>query len=180
MRLFFGLGLDQQAALALDSWRSRQLLCDGRPVPAANFHLTLAFIGELAPAKLDSLSAAADELVASVEQGPGSILIDQLGYWPRPGILWAGPSRWPQELARLAGALQQLAQRYGARRDKRAFQPHVTLFRNCQSPPTAPPAPPAVRVDCDCLSLYESRQQRSGVSYQSLIDWPLAPPAHSA
>ena len=180
MRLFFGLGLEREAAMELDRWRSAHLLCDGRPVPVANFHLTLAFIGDVAPRQLETLSEAADELLVRTGQGPGDMLIDQIGYWPRPGILWAGPSRWPAELNQLARALQSLARRYGARLEKRPFQPHVTLFRGCQTPPAAPPDAPAIGLTCDCLSLYESRRQRGGVTYTSLIDWQLASPGHSA
>ena len=47
MRVFFGLELDASTTLAIADWRDRQLACAGRPVPPANFHITLAFIGEL-------------------------------------------------------------------------------------------------------------------------------------
>ena len=47
MRVFFALELDPHTALRISNWRERQLTSIGKPVPVANFHLTLAFLGSL-------------------------------------------------------------------------------------------------------------------------------------
>ncbi len=171
MRVFFGLGLSAAEAIALADWRERCVHCDGRAVPMANFHLTLAFLGELQPRRLDGLLSSADAVVSAELATQRQLFIDQVGYWSRPGIYWAGPSSWPDELTRLAGALRSLTQKFGARRERSAFQPHITLFRRCETAPPAPSAPPAIDITAGSVSLFESRQGREGVSYHPLAEW---------
>ncbi len=169
MRLFFGLGLSAPEAIALADWRERCVHCDGRPVPMANFHLTLAFLGELQPRRLDDLLTTADGLLGADRDY--SMVIDQVGYWSRPGIYWAGPSVWPKALEDLATALRGLSVQFGGKRERAAFQPHITLFRRCQSAPPAPAAAPAIALAPESVVLFESRQGRDGVSYQPLAEW---------
>ena len=171
MRLFFGLGLSAHEAIALANWRERCAHCDGRAVPMANFHLTLAFLGELQPRRLDDLLAAADRVLDGDSNPDYGMVIDQVGYWSRPGIYWAGPSAWPAALGELATALRGLTVQFGAKRDRAAFQPHVTLFRRCQSAPPAPAAAPTIALAPASVSLFESRRGREGVSYHPLAEW---------
>ena len=64
MRLFFGLELDATTALRVADWRDRQLACAGQPVPPANFHITLAFIGPLSDPAIARLCLSVDEWLA--------------------------------------------------------------------------------------------------------------------
>lgn len=172
MRVFFGLEPDAATTLAIANWRDRQLLCSGRPVPAANLHITLAFIGELPEPDIDRLCRAVDDWVPG--KVPGATLkLDRTGYWPRPGIFWLGPGEWPDHLSRLAGKLGSLARSSGGKRDRNNFQPHITLYRRCTEPPPAPPSTPALEMRYEHFTLFESRQGRQGVSYHALQDWAL-------
>ncbi len=157
--------------MSLADWRERSIRCDGRAVPIANFHLTLAFLGELQPARLDQLLDSADRLLEAHMGNNRSMMIDQVGYWPKPGIYWAGPSTWPDAVGQLADALRRLVVQFGARRERTAFQPHITLFRRCQTPPAAPSVAPAIELAAASIALFESRQGREGVSYQRLAEW---------
>ena len=157
--------------MALAAWRDRSIQCDGRPVPIANFHMTLAFLGDLQPARLDPLLDAADRQLEAQMSSDRSMTIDQVGYWPKPGIYWAGPSAWPDAVSQLADALRGLVVQFGARRERTAFQPHITLFRRCQTPPAAPSVAPAIELAAGSVALFESRQGREGVSYQPLAEW---------
>ena len=47
MRLFFGFDLPLDSKTRIAAWRDRFVRADGRSVPAANFHITLAFLGEI-------------------------------------------------------------------------------------------------------------------------------------
>ena len=69
-------------------------LVDGRAVPAKNLHITLAFLGEIVQPKLDAVK----ELVTSVQVKPFALYLDQLGYWRRPQIVWAGCENAPPPL----------------------------------------------------------------------------------
>src|SRR6056297_4324255 len=92
MRIFFGLDIDNDTRRALADWRDRHAVAAGRAVPATNFHVTLAFIGEVDNRQLDALCRAVDAWEPGPDTGAGAILLDQVGYWPKPGIYWTGPS----------------------------------------------------------------------------------------
>ena len=173
MRLFLGLPVPAALALDIDTWRQRNLACDGRPVPAANFHITLGFIGEVAQGSLESLLLTIDERLAHKPGQSGALLLDELGFWPGPGIYWLGPREWPASLTRLAESLRQVAASVGRRRDRKAFRPHITLYRGCVAPPAASLAAPAQRLHYDELCLYESRRTGEGVRYEVLESWSL-------
>lgn len=171
MRLFFALQPAAATALAIADWRDRQLVCDGKAVAPANFHITLAFLGELPATVLPPLCAAIDNYLAEQPLASASLELDTLGYWPRPGILWLGPKTWPPSLQQLALKLRGAAQRHGGKRDRNSFQPHITLFRRVGHPPAAPASPPAFIWEYRGFSLCESRRGKTGVGYHNVCDW---------
>lgn len=175
MRVFFGLELDATTALQVADWRDRQLACAGQPVPPANFHITLAFIGPLSRAVIERLCLSVDEWVACRIVTGATLHLDRAGYWHKPGIYWLGPTTWPEHLERLAQKLNSLASAVGAKRDRNPFQPHITLCRRCSAAPPAPAQPPSIDMVYRHCTLFESRQGRQGVSYRVLQDWDLPP-----
>lgn len=173
MRLFFALEPDRQNAIDIADWRDRQLPCTGRAVPTANLHITLAFLGEISNHRLERLCLSVDEYLQRHPAGSGALKLDQVGYWPKPRILWLGPSDWPEDLNQLAAGLAQLGSIEGGKRKRGAFQPHITLFRGCDRAPSAPASPPAFALPYRDFALMESRQGRRGVSYHPLAHWSL-------
>ncbi len=175
MRLFFGLEADAQTAMRIADWRDRQFNAAGRPVPPANFHITLAFIGELEERNIERLCLAVDNWRERKRPQAARLHLDCTGYWHKPGIYWLGTDNCPAALAALAAKLGLLSQGVGGKRERRAYQPHITLFRNCDRAPPPPASPPDFTFDYDHFTLFESRQGRSGMSYHPLEDWPLDP-----
>ena len=178
MRLFFALDPTAELKRQIDGWRDvsfRELAISGRarPVPPDNFHLTLAFIGEVAQRDLESLCEQADAIVGHETAGSGQLNLRQIGYWPRPGILWLGPETCPRELAALAGKLRQLAARFGGRSGGKPFTPHVTLFRRCELPPPSAIQEPDFLLEYREIVLMESRQTKRGVIYYPLACWQI-------
>lgn len=153
-------------------WRDRQFADIGRPVPPANFHLTLAFLGAVSDSVLERVCLAADSWVAGSAVAGGALTLDCTGYWARPGIYWLGPGTWPDSLSQLARKLGQLATSAGARRDRNPFRPHVTLFRHCTAAPAV--ADPRFQLTYQHFTLFESRQGKTGVRYQPLQHWQLS------
>ena len=174
MRVFFGLELDRKSAMAIATWRDRELSCPGRAVPAANFHITLAFAGELDNARQEQLCLSVDEWLAGSPVSGADLTLDRIGYWPKPGIYWLGCRSFPQQLARLAEKLSGLTARAGGKPGRKSFQPHVTLYRGCTGAPAAPSTVPSIPVSYRHFALFESVAGNSGVSYRVLQDWELA------
>ena len=70
----------------------------GKPVAAANLHLTLAFLGEVSTETAGQLQ----QLAARIRQPGFTLDLDDAGHWPRPGVVWLGCQRAPRGLLQLA------------------------------------------------------------------------------
>lgn len=176
MRVFFGLELDTATTVQIADWRDRQFPLAARPVPPGNFHITLAFVGELREPTLERLCLSVDEWLKTATIRGAGFNLDHTGYWHKPGIYWLGPRAWPSPLSQLARKLRGLASGAGARRDRNPFQPHITLFRRCSAAPPAPAITPCLAQVYQQFTLFESRQGKRGVSYHPLQYWDLLPP----
>jgi len=173
MRVFFAVPIDANTCLEIATWRDRSFPGQGRPVPMANFHITLAFIGNVSMPKLEHLCLSVDKLMEKQQLTGGSMELDEAGYWHKHGIFWLGPKSWPRQLTQLASKLKSLGTRVGAKRDKKPFQPHMTLLRHCDIAHSAPSVIPAFRVDYTQFARFDSRQGKQGFSYHALQYWDL-------
>lgn len=165
-RVFFGLWPDDALRAALAKL-ARSIAANGRPVPAAHLHLTLAFPGTVHAAKVAELSAYADAL-----QPPQiRLVLNRLGWFPRPRVAWIGPTEVAPELDGLAGTLHELCKARGIKMEERPFRPHVTLrrFVTTFAPRDVEPLDwrPAQMV------LIESGQGGHPGPYRVLRSWPL-------
>ena len=179
MKLFFALDLPASLKVQIDNWRDATYKVLGAGVPAENFHITLAFLGECQAAKLESLTSAA----AGIQAQAFDVQLDELGFWHKSGIFWLGSSAAPEgifELARkcraTAGSQQLFPKNNGA---NKSYTPHLSLWRNQTSVPPAPLVLPNFQWRCESFSLFESvALQRvsklgAGVRYRALASWPL-------
>lgn len=142
-----------------------------RRVPEGNLHLTLAFLGALDPAR-GALAAEA----ASRVRGQGFVLeLDRFGHWPRPRVLWTAPTRPPEALAGLAGALRAALADRGFPLDARGFAPHLTLAREVTAM-RGPQDHPPLRWPVDAFHLVESATRPEGARYRLLRTFALGPP----
>ena len=91
MRAFFGLSPDIKTKLAIEGWRNKVFPHFDAPVPAANFHVTLAFLGKISPKQLDALC----ESVNQIDQIHAfDVSLNQIGYWSKPKALWLGCKKY--------------------------------------------------------------------------------------
>jgi 2'-5' RNA ligase len=174
MRLFFGLEPDPATALQISDWRDRQFPGFARPVPPANFHITLAYLGEIQSREVERLCEKVDQIFTS-PAAAGLLQLDRTGYWPRPGIYWLGPSQWPSSIDVLSKRLGNTGAGGPSSKSHSRFIPHISLFRACKSAPPAAAVEPDFKFRFDHITLFESRQGRSGVSYEPLEHWELSP-----
>ena len=131
-RLFLAvmLPLVQQHALAarLDAFFSDAPM-PGRKVRPEQWHITLRFVGELAPYQQDRLLFALSE-PDKLNGGPFSVSLDGLGAFPEPrlaSVLWAGVDAGSAELAGLSGEINHRLEDIGIAPEGRPFVPHVSL-----------------------------------------------------
>ena len=99
-------------------------------VRADNLHLTLRFLGEVAPTMLGHVREGV--IAAAAVVPPFTMSLGGLGGFPpgrAPRVLWAGLSTGSEEMVALHGALETALAARGIPRESRAFHPHVTLAR---------------------------------------------------
>ncbi len=173
MRLFYALWPDvvvrehlARAAAAL------RLGCDVRCVPCGNFHMTLAFIGEVAPSRLDTLRR-----IGSAQRAPGrTMTFDAYEYWPEPQVVAAvvreSPAAFIELSTQLHRALSLSAAVPPCERPHRPLRAHVTLARKVAQAPVLQAMSP---IDWTARSLSLVSSDTSGAqSVYTVVDtWPL-------
>jgi 2'-5' RNA ligase len=175
-RLFFALWAPPAAAAALYRWAlAVRGGAGGRAVEPAAIHLTLAFLGEVSPARMKAASAGARRVQGRAHALP----IETCMQWTRRGIVWAGPKQTPLPLAALAGALAEELARDAFRLEARAFLAHVTLLRNARRPCTLPPLP-AIEWPVEAFVLARSTLAAGGSRYDIIERFALEPPPPGA
>ena len=156
MRLFVAaeVPVEMREALAETSATLRGCV-RGRFVGADSFHVTLAFLGEVAAARAGDASAALERGCRGFS-GFG-VELGELGCFGKrsKATLWQG--------FRDAGALPELAESVrrelradGFELDEKAFLPHVTLMRAADLNDGALPAPVCAGGRVEAITLFRS------------------------
>ena len=168
-RLFFALWpKDEVRAGTASATREVVAASGGRPVPTANLHITLAFLGEVAPAQL----AAASAIGAQVEGRCFELTLDQIETFPGARVLCLTASRVPEAAASLAERLRFKLLESNLKLSDQKFRPHVTLARDV--PKLQRPAPfPPLQWPVSEFVLVESQRGRGGSAYEVLERWAL-------
>ncbi len=146
---------------------------EGRAQASENFHLTLAFLGEVTLDRLDDLRSIGAAAARSV--APFRLALDYTGSFKQTGIVWLGASKPAPGVRELATRLREALEAQAFSIDRRAFTPHVTLVRRCNQQVRLMLGEP-IMWPVDRLVLNASEPGRSGPSYREIISWPLGPP----
>ncbi|HEY0211168.1 RNA 2',3'-cyclic phosphodiesterase [Acerihabitans sp.] len=170
-RLFFAIALPDALRQDVIDWRAARFPHEtGRPVAAANLHITLAFLGEVGAGKEQALRAAAMRL----QQKPFTLALDDCGHWPGSGVVWLGMKRAPRGLLQLAQWLRAQAARNGCYQSPLPYHPHVTLLRQAHQAVALPPGAPGWEITVGSFGLYASLFDNGRARYMLLDSWPLA------
>ncbi len=125
-RLFFALWPDDSVRQRIAAAGSRATAAaGGRPVRPENYHLTLAFLGNVPTEQIPALVRVAQR----VRLQPFTLTLDRTGYWPRPRVAWLRPATCPTELQQLVDDLWAGLAPLGYQPDSRSFKAHVSLVR---------------------------------------------------
>lgn len=130
-RLFIGVALTEGARWTIDQHVRRWMPegVPGRAVPAANWHLTLRFLGATGADQLASIvrHLRAAELGEGFDAGFGG-----LGAFSRPRsarVLWIGLTDGVERMKTLARIAEDAARAAGFAAEEKPFKPHLTLSR---------------------------------------------------
>jgi len=161
-RLFFAFWPDQATREAMHHAARRAVRgSGGRPVPAANLHMTVAFLGSVAESRLDEIRAVGRTVPV---ESAFEIVFDGVAFWPKPRVLVAVSSRPAPEATAIAARLWAGLVPLGIPPDFRPFKPHVTLARKVVKPAPEPALKP-VRWPVSGLTLVESVTDPEGSRY---------------
>lgn len=170
-RLFFAIELPAPIQQELIQWRAAQFAPDaGRPVAAANLHLTLAFLGDVSAEKQRALS----DLAGRIRQPGFTLTLDDAGQWLRSRVVWLGTRQPPRGLLQLASMLRSQAARSGCYQSPQPFHPHVTLLRDAGLAVKIPPPGFRWSFAVNEFVLYESQFIQGRTRYTPLNRWSLA------
>ena len=137
-----------------------------------NWHLTLAFFGEVPDDRIEPLHHALDAVTGS----PFTLTLDGAGTFPHPSaarVLYRAISTGVDELSRLRRRVRTAAERVGVPSDSADHRPHLTLARTRRPAPltrwlTIVDSFPAQSFTVDGFALIQSDLHPSGPAYRAL------------
>jgi RNA 2',3'-cyclic 3'-phosphodiesterase len=139
MRLFLALWPDAGTRAALSDWRQAWFWPPAAaPVATERLHLTLHFIGNVAPERLPGVVAG-----LKVGSEDFQFTLDRAEVWPN-SVAVLQPQRAPDAMIRLHRKLADALRDLRLPVESRPFRPHVTLARRARG---AVPAPREAGVD---------------------------------
>ncbi len=130
MRVFIAVRFSDEIKDSLDD--TRKMLEEsskrGNFTRKENYHLTLKFIGEVHPQEIEDI---AKSLAFTASRSKAfSFELSRLGYFARQGsmIPWVGVED-KGSLKKLAANIERELEKYGYKKERRSFSPHITLGR---------------------------------------------------
>lgn len=166
-RLFFALWPDAETRAGIGALGRHPAFSGGSRVKPADYHVTLAFLGQVETGRASALA----EQAGRIQSPPFVIAFDGVDYWRKPKVACLTARQRPSEAAFLAGQLAAIACANGLEIDDRPFCPHVTLAR--KSPAFSPFAVDPLFWRADGFCLLESTPSEEGGRYRVKAAWPL-------
>jgi RNA 2',3'-cyclic 3'-phosphodiesterase len=165
--VFFALWPDDATREALaQATRKAVRASGGRPIPVANLHGTLLFIGSVPAERVSELEQAA----SAVPLPSFTLLFDQIEYWPKQRVLCTTAPVVPDEARQLAATLHSNVAHAGFTPDVKPFRAHVTVARKVVKPHALGPMPP-VHWAVKGFALVESETLPEGSRYTVVRRW---------
>ena len=169
-RLFFALWPSPEVQETIHESLAQQVrAAEGRPIPARNFHVTLAFLGFVPDARVEDVVELADRVEPT---GKIDLVFDRIEVWRRSRVLVIVPRIVPSALAELAERLHfnLLNKQFEVGHEE--YRPHLTLARDARQSIAADLVRP-VQCTFERFALVESKNSAAGSIYSNLHNWEL-------
>ena len=145
---------------------ARDLPAGVRPIPPANYHITLAFLGTVDEAAMPTLRGVADGLSMPTAR----FALDRLGRFPPARVGWLGCTEISPSLGDFQEELTASLRAAGFTLDERPWVPHLTLYRNLRTAlPKVVPDPLGWR--CESFVLLRTDSGKAGPVYRIQGRW---------
>jgi len=176
IRSFFALSLPEVSVTSLNraAKRCQALLAAEslRWLPLQNYHVTLAFLGNISQDDLPRLHSIASRTVE--HRTSMDLNLTEVAWFPsafKPKVL-AAMIEPNEELAGLHRSLVQQLQRYGYRVEGRRFHPHITLARVNRNASASqfPECKLDIPLPINELVLFASKLKANGPIYSPLFE----------
>ena len=184
MRLFIAAKVPRTVVASISALRERldPERSGARWVRPESLHLTLKFLGEVDPSRLEGIGEGLDQ----IRRAAFNVVVSGVGFFPNersPRVFWLGIQS--DGLEQLARDVEIRMVEAGFPPDERAFEPHLTLARRPRQGRIARQLVEAAgRLPDEALGtfrvesyhLYQSHLERSGATYTILGSYPLTGP----
>ncbi|MBA6224628.1 RNA 2',3'-cyclic phosphodiesterase [Colwellia sp. MB02u-18] len=186
-RMFIALDIIDTDKVKIAQWREQHLSLPFKPIDRQNFHITLAFLGCIAPQQQASVAQLISQqhglmqqrLKALIQQKKASsILLSQLGYFKKAQVLHLMPASCPDWLIYLQHTVVELSLSSNIALENRSYQPHLSLYRKAKTPLPAlckhlQQSVFKQQLSITSFSLYHSYSTALGVRYEPVQTWTI-------
>jgi 2'-5' RNA ligase len=148
------------------------LPANARRVSAENYHMTIAFAGEVSREQAAALRAHARVIGAALRHPPFEVRFDTYEYWQNSGVVVAAARECPQDLLELHRAVRAGFDDLELPTDPAGFRAHVTLARNITQAPVLKAMSELPWTIRD-FQLVRSARSAEGSVYTVVDSWPL-------
>lgn len=168
-RIFFALWPDDVTRAAIASVVKPHLATHpAKKVPQHNWHITLAFLGNVTRAQYD----CALQQAMQIRSEAFDLVLDTFGFWSRPRVVWLGCRETPAPLSGLVEQLNNQLIPCAYKPEQRVYAPHLTLLRKADKGIKQRDVTP-VSWRVQEFVLVESVTKNTGSVYQVVQRWSL-------
>ncbi|MFB6086217.1 MAG: RNA 2',3'-cyclic phosphodiesterase [Halodesulfurarchaeum sp.] len=133
MRLFVSVDLPDRLAAPIADLQAKFEPASGLSfTDPEQAHLTLKFLGETDPDRIDDIEAALESAVADADVDPFEATFEGLGVFPSMeyvSVVWLGVGQGAAAFERLQTSIEERLVNRGFDPEEHDFTPHVTLAR---------------------------------------------------
>jgi 2'-5' RNA ligase len=132
IRTFICIEIPESIKDRIDSLQNtlRQIDAQVSWTKPSNIHLTLKFLGGVAPTRIERVAKAVERAASGIHHF--EIEVSGAGCFPSPRsprVLWIGLPHAPEQLRQLYANIEEELAAEGFPREKRNFSPHLTIGR---------------------------------------------------